>query len=87
MASEYEDIQGLSTNPNPIVSTNSGKPNVEQTKEEEQRDVLEGGIMTMLFPGYGGARARIVVRILVFLALIFVGIYVYNRYFKKTTTV
>ena len=44
-----------------------------------QRDVTEGGWMTMLFPGYGGANARIFVRFLIFLIVVALLIYAYRN--------
>lgn len=43
------------------------------------RDVTEGGWMTMLFPGYGGANARIFVRFLIFLIVVALLIYAYRN--------
>jgi hypothetical protein len=49
-------------------------------KEEEERDVLEGGILTTLFPGYGGAGYRGLIRLII-VAII---IYFIWRFFTKT---
>jgi hypothetical protein len=44
-----------------------------------KRDVTEGGWMTMLFPGYGGANGRIFVRFLIFLIVVALLIYAYRN--------
>lgn len=81
MASELDNI-----NNNNQPNTTIVQPKDELEKEQE-RDVLEGGLMTLLFPGYGGARSRIVIRVIVFFALIILGIWVYRRYIKKPTSI
>lgn len=43
------------------------------------RDVTKGGWLTMLFPGYGGANARIFVRFLIFLIVVALLIYAYRN--------
>ena len=53
------------------------------TGPQPQRDVTEGGWMTMLFPGNGGANARIFVRFFIFLIIVAIiialSIYAYRN--------
>jgi hypothetical protein len=49
------------------------------TEPQPQRDVTEGGWMTMLFPGYGGANARVFVRLLIFIIVVALLIYAYRN--------
>jgi hypothetical protein len=49
------------------------------TEPMPQRDVTEGGWMTMLFPGYGGANARVFVRLLIFIIVVALLIYAYRN--------
>lgn len=52
-------------------------------KEQEERDVLTGGWMTMLFPKYGGANYRILFRWALILLVIFLIVKYGVPYFKK----
>jgi len=58
--------------------------NTEKEIEEPlKRDVLEGGIMTILFPGYGGAGKSVLIRLLLVIVIIAVAIWAYKKYVKK----
>lgn len=57
--------------------------NKNNEKEPLKRDVLEGGIFTILFPGYGGAAKSIIIRLIVVIAIILLLIWLYKKYIKK----
>jgi hypothetical protein len=56
--------------------------------EEEQRDVLEGGLLTILFPGGGGANYRLFIRfiflvVIVYLIFKYAIPYIKNNFLNK----
>lgn len=57
-------------------------------QKEEQRDVLEGGLLTILFPGGGGANYRLFIRlifliIVVYLIFKYLIPYIKNNFLNK----
>jgi hypothetical protein len=53
------------------------------TKKEANRDVLEGGFWNTLFPSYGGAGYRGLIRIVIFLVILFLIIKYAVPYIKN----
>ncbi len=51
--------------------------------QETERDVLEGGFWNTLFPMYGGAGYRGLIRIVIFLVILFLIIKYAVPYIKK----
>ena len=55
----------------------------ETQRIESERDVLEGGFWNTLFPMYGGAGYRGLIRIIIFLIILFLIIKYAVPYIKK----
>lgn len=65
-------------NTNPDITTKTN-----QQEEPEQRDVLEGGFWTRLFPGYGGGGKSVIIRLIFVIAIILLLVWAYKKYIKK----
>lgn len=65
-------------NTNPDITTKTN-----QQEEPKQRDVLEGGFWTILFPGYGGAGKSVIIRLIFVIAIILLLVWAYKKYIKK----
>ena len=86
-------LVGISTNdgltiPMDAIKKLEEKSKEQSQKEEEQRDVLEGGLLTILFPGGGGANYRLFIRfiflvVIVYLIFKYAIPYIKNNFLNK----
>ena len=86
-------LVGISTNdgltiPMDAIKKLEEKSKEQTQKEEEQRDVLEGGLLTILFPSGGGANYRLFIRfiflvVIVYLVFKYAIPYIKNNFLNK----
>jgi hypothetical protein len=86
-------LVGISTNdgltiPMDAIKKLEEKSKEQTQKEEEQRDVLEGGLITILFPSGGGANYRLFIRfiflvVIVYLVFKYAIPYIKNNFLNK----